>query len=149
MKMHLQAGSDAVGDLLNGSGVLLVASLLGAERNSLVESVLLRSTSVLTRGGHFENLGWCWCRCWCYRKEVSKRCLVWVDEKEPDEDSVYIFFKAILDSKSLAGTSAQAALLRQPHCSTQDGSARCSHSLRPRKWTLRVKVSMRQCGGPI
>ena len=50
---HLQARSDAIRDLLGGTGVLLVAGLLGAELDSLVEGVLLlRST--LAGSGHFE-----------------------------------------------------------------------------------------------
>lgn len=50
--MNLQARSDAIRDLLSGTGVLLVAGLLGAELNSLVESILLLGSTVLTRGGH-------------------------------------------------------------------------------------------------
>lgn len=57
---HLQARSDAVRDLLGGAGALLVAKLLLAELDGLVEGVLLASAGVLLGCGHGDKYVCAW-----------------------------------------------------------------------------------------
>ena len=46
MEKYLQAGADAIRDLLGGGGVGLVAKLLGGEADTLVKGILLGGTGL-------------------------------------------------------------------------------------------------------
>lgn len=63
MSNNLQARSDAIRDLFGSAGVLFVAGLLAGPLNTLVESVLLRSTVVRLRSRHFEDFVVRFCIC--------------------------------------------------------------------------------------